>query len=203
MKDTYDIELVRRTCEGDMTAFHQIVDTYKKKVYYIAYNICGDHHEAEDISQEVFIKVFKSIKKFRKDAKFSSWLYQVSVNTSIDAIRKVKKKQDSMETAQIDTLHPETSATGARATNPETQAANDLMRQKVQQALPVLSKKERAAFVMRYFNGFKVSEIADMMEVSINSIKTMLLRAKKKLRKKLAPYHHEFGWNTTPEANHE
>lgn len=198
VNNTYQIELVKRTCEGDISAFHEIVELYKKKVYYIAYDICGDFHEAEDISQEVFIKVFKFIHKLRSDTKFSTWLHQVSVNTAIDALRKHKKKQVSMETAQMDSLPPDSAVTGTRVTGPESQTAQDMLRQRVQQALPGLSKKERTAFVMRYFNDFKPLEIAEIMGISINTIKTLLLRAKKKLRKKLAPYNQEFGWSTNP-----
>ena len=203
VNNTYQIELVKRTCEGDISAFHEIVELYKKKVYYIAYDICGDFHEAEDISQEVFIKVFKFINKFRSDAKFSTWIYQVSVNTSIDAIRKHKKKQIFMESAQMDTLPPDSTVTGTGLTGPEEQSARDMLRRRVQQALPGLSKKERAVFVMRYFNELKPLEIAEIMNISTNTIKTLLLRAKRKLRKELAPYNQEYGWTTNPEAAYE
>lgn len=182
VNNRYQIELVKRTCKGDTTAFYEIVELYKKKVYYIAYDICCDHHEAEDISQEVFIKVFKFIDKFRLDAKLSTWIYRISVNTSISAVRKHKKKQVFMETAQMETLPPESPVGG-----PEEQATLDLLQQQVRQALPGLSNKERTVFTMRYFNDFKLMEIAEIMDISINTIKTLLLRAKKKLRKKLAP----------------
>jgi RNA polymerase sigma-70 factor (ECF subfamily) len=203
VNNTYQIELVKRTSQGDISAFHEIVELYKKKVYYIAYNICGDFHEAEDISQEVFIKVFRFINKFRSDAKLSTWIYQVSVNTSIDAVRKRKKKQVFMETAQMDSLPPDSTVTGSNTAGPENLTARDLFRQRIHQALPGLSKKERAVFVMRYLNEFKLLEIAEIQGISINSIKTLLLRAKKKLRKKLAPYNQEYGWSTYPEVPNE
>jgi RNA polymerase sigma-70 factor, ECF subfamily len=201
--ETSQIELVKRIKGGDMLAFHEIVELYKKKVYYIAYNICNDHHEAEDISQEVFIKVFRYIDSFRSEAKFSTWIYQVAVNTSIDTLRKYKKRQFSMETAQMDSLPPETSATGSTVTCPQSHAARNLLRQRLLQALPELSKKERTIFVMRYFNEFKPLEIAEILNLSINSIKTMLLRAKKKLRKKLAPYNHPYDGKPYSEVPYE
>jgi RNA polymerase sigma-70 factor, ECF subfamily len=175
------IELVKRICEGDVSAFYEIVDLYKKKIYYIAYNICGDHHEAEDISQEVFIKVYKYINKFRFDAKLSTWIYQISVNTSIDAIRKKNKKQDLIEPTLMDTIQPNTSIRG-----PEEQTSQNHSLQQIRQAIPGLSKKEQTAFVMHYFNGFNMKEIAEIMALSINTIKTLLLRARRKLRFKLA-----------------
>ncbi len=195
LSNTYQIELVKRICDGDISAFHEIVEMYKKKVYYIAYDICGDFHEAEDISQEVFIKVFRFIDKFKLDAKFSTWIYRVAVNTAIDAVRKHKKKQISMETTQMDSLPAHSTETG-----PENhQAARDLL----QKALPALSQKERTVFTMRYFNEFKLVQIAEIMNISINTIKTLLLRAKKKLRKKLAPYNQDLAWTINPEVPYE
>ena len=201
--NTHQIELVKRTCNGDISAFHEIVELYKKKVYYIAYDICGDHHEAEDISQEVFIKVFKSINKFRLEAKLSSWIYQISVNTSIDAIRKHKKKQVLMETAQMDSLPPDSTASGNSFTGPESRAEGDLLQKRLKQALPGLSKKEQTVFVMRYFNDYKLLEIAEIMDISINTIKTLLLRAKKKLRRKLNPPDSDYVWRANPETPYE
>lgn len=201
--DTSQSELIKRIKEGDITSFHEIVELYKKKIYYIAYDICGDHHEAEDISQEVFIKVFRFINSFRADAKFSTWIYQITVNTAIDTLRRYKKKQISMETARMDSLPPDSSAIGACITDPESHTVRNRLRQRLMQALPGLSKKERTIFVMRYFNEFKPLEIANMLEISINSVKTMLLRAKKKLRKKLAPYNHPYDWDTNQEVPYE
>lgn len=186
----YQSELVKRTCEGDITAFHEIVDLHKKKVYYIAFNLIGDFHEAEDISQEVFIKVFRFIKKFRAEAKLSTWIYQIAVNTSLDAVRKLKDKQVLMETGQMESLPPAADS-GSEASGPENQAARELFRRRLQRALPGLSKKEQAVFALRYFNEFKLAEISEIMDISINTIKTLLMRAKKKLRKKLARYNPE------------
>ncbi len=78
--------LVDRISSGDSAAFQEFVERYKKKIYYIAYDITGDHNDAEDVSHEVFIKVFRSLKTFRRNAKISSWLYQISVNASIDLL---------------------------------------------------------------------------------------------------------------------
>ncbi|MCD4665006.1 MAG: sigma-70 family RNA polymerase sigma factor, partial [Bacteroidales bacterium] len=65
-----------------MFAFRELVERYKKKIYYLAYDLTGNHHDAEDMSQEVFIKAFRSLKNFRGDAKLSSWLYRITVNTA-------------------------------------------------------------------------------------------------------------------------
>ncbi len=199
----YQFELVKRTCKGDMSAFHEIVEIYKKKVYYISFNICGDHHEAEDISQEVFIKVFRFIKKFRFDAKLSSWIYQISVNTSLDIIRKRKNKQIYMETSEMESLPSDLSESNVNNNDPENLAIQDSIQQKILETLKDLSKKEHAAFILRYYNGFKYVEIAEILDISINSIKTLLLRAKRKLKKKLNPYKHEYIIGTQKEVSYE
>lgn len=194
--NTDDNESVRRFLNGDRTAFYEIVEKYKKKVYFIALDVTGDHHEAEDISQEVFIKMFRFIHKFRMDSKLSSWIYQITINTSIDAIRKNRKKNVLMENAQMESLPSDPAVPGA---SPESQAALDMLHQRIRTALPKLSKKEHSVFVMRYFNDFKSVEIAEILNISVNTIKTLLLRGKKKLRKELANYH----WDSNPEVSYE
>ncbi len=199
LKDIYEKEimntnkdekkLVDRICGGDMASFQELVERYKKKVYYLANDIVGDHHDAEDISQEVFIKVFRFIKKFRKDAKLSSWIYQITVNTSIDLKRKkTKKTHVYMEDSQMDSIQQSSSLTGSRINHPERRAEANMLQNQIEQLLHKVSPKERSVFVMRYYNEFKTTEIAETLNVSTNTIKSLLFRAKKKLRKELSIY---------------
>jgi RNA polymerase sigma-70 factor (ECF subfamily) len=186
---TDETKLVDRICQGDFEAFHELVETYKKKVYYLAFDMTGDHHDAEDISQEVFIKVFRHIKKFRKDAALKSWIYQITVNTCIDAQRKKSKKpQVLMESSEMDSLHQESAWTGNRHSDPERHAEANIIQHRVQQMLLKISPKERSAFVMRYYDELKTSEIALILDVSTNTIKSFLFRARKKLQKELSFY---------------
>jgi RNA polymerase sigma-70 factor (ECF subfamily) len=186
---TDETKLVDRICQGDFEAFHELVETYKKKVYYLAFDMTGDHHDAEDISQEVFIKVFRHIKKFRKDAALKSWIYQITVNTCIDVQRKKSKKpQVLMESSEMDSLHQESAWTGNRHSDPERHAEANIIQHRVQQMLLKISPKERSAFVMRYYDELKTSEIALILDVSTNTIKSFLFRARKKLQKELSFY---------------
>jgi RNA polymerase sigma-70 factor (ECF subfamily) len=182
-------KLVDRICGGDMASFQELVERYKKKVYYLANDIVGDHHDAEDISQEVFIKVFRFIKKFRKDAKLSSWIYQITVNTSIDLKRKkTKKTHVFMEDSQMDSIQQGSLLTGSRINHPEHHAEANMLQNQIEQLLHKVSPKERSVFVMRYYNEFKTTEIAETLNLSTNTIKSLLFRAKKKLRKELSIY---------------
>lgn len=181
--------LVDRISSGDSTAFQEFVDRYKKKIYYIAYDITGDHDDAEDVSQEVFIKVFRSLKTFRRNAKISSWLYQISVNASIDLLRKKslkpEKSMDDIERADIQENLPGSST---HAQNPERSAEDFIIQNHISEALQKVSPKERSVFVMRHYNELKIREIAEILKVSPGTVKALFYRATRKLRKELSFY---------------
>jgi len=181
--------LVDRISSGDSTAFQEFVELHKKKIYYIAYDITGDHDDAEDVSQEVFIKVFRSLKTFRRNAKITSWLYQISVNASIDLLRKKsskpEKSMDDLERADIQENFP---GSGTRAQNPERSAEDFLIQKHISQALQKVSPKERSVFVMRHYNELKIREIAEILSISPGTVKALFYRATRKLRKELSFY---------------
>jgi RNA polymerase sigma-70 factor (ECF subfamily) len=192
-----ETKLMDRVCSGDICAFQEIVERYKKKVYYIAYDIIGDHHEAEDISQEVFIKMYKAIHRFRKDAKMSSWIYQIAVNTAIDAIRRRKTKpRIQLEDIEKVGFYEPSLESVSPDTNPERRAVATLMQKHIDQALHKITPQERAVFVMRHYNEFKIGEIADVLEVSSGTVKSLLFRALKKMRRELSTLQGEHRWET-------
>lgn len=190
MKENEDCTaLAEKICQGDLLAFRELVEKFKKKIFYISYDFLKDHHEAEDISQEVFIKIFRSIEKFKKDAKMSTWIYQITVNTCIDALRKKKAKP----AIQIDEGKPveywaEDSILSAKIGSPESCAEASLLQIKIQQALHKISDKERAVFIMRHYNELTINEIADVMKISSGTVKSFLFRGLQKLRKELSIY---------------
>jgi len=181
--------LVDRISSGDSTAFQEFVERYKKKIYYIAYDITGDQDDAEDVSQEVFIKVFRSLKTFRRNAKISSWLYQISVNASIDLLRKKSSKpeklMDDIERADIQENLPGSST---NTQNPERSAEDLIIQKHISEALQKVSPKERSVFVMRHYNELKIREIAEILKVSPGTVKALFYRATRKLRKELSFY---------------
>ncbi|MCK4495146.1 MAG: RNA polymerase sigma factor [Candidatus Aminicenantes bacterium] len=181
--------IIDRICRGDTAAFQRLVERYKKKIYFLAYDILGDHHEAEDISQEVFIKVFRSLRNFRRDAKMSSWIYQITANTCIDALRKKKSKpQVNLEYFNHVSLQDNLAGGGTRVQNPELSAEASIMQHKIQNALHKVTPKERTVFVMRHYNDLKIKEIAETLQVSSGTVKSLLFRALKKLRKELSTH---------------
>jgi len=192
--------LADRVCQGDLSAFQGLVDQFKKKVYFLAYDIVGDHHEAEDVSQEVFIKIYRSLGSFRRDAKMSSWIYQIAVNSAIDLLRK-RKAKPSVNLEEFDHIELQDAPRGAAtaAVDPESSAEAALLQSRIEKALHSLTPRERVVFAMRHYNDFKINEIADVLEVSSGTVKSLLFRALQKLRRELALYRGGGSW----EVNHE
>jgi len=191
--------LVDRFTSGDTSAFQELVERHKKKVYYLAYDITGDHHEAEDVSQEVFVKVFRSLNTFRRDAKMSSWLYKITVNASIDSLRKKSSKPE----ASIDILERADVRDNPMGSSidldPERSAELLLLQKHISHALQKISPKERSVFVMRHYNDLKIREIAEILNISIGTVKALLFRAIKKLRKELSIHRGNPGLEVTHE----
>jgi RNA polymerase sigma-70 factor (ECF subfamily) len=192
--------LAERVCQGDLSAFQGLVDQFKKKVYFLAYDIVGDHHEAEDVSQEVFIKVYRSLGSFRRDAKMSSWIYQIAVNSAIDLLRK-RKAKPSVNLEEFDHIELQDAPRGAAtaAVDPESSAEAALLQGRIEEALHSLTPRERTVFAMRHYNDFQISEIADVLEVSSGTVKSLLFRALQKLRRELAFYRGGGSWENNDE----
>lgn len=185
--------LIDRLCSGDQTGFFELVGRYKKKVYHLAYDITGDHHEAEDISQEVFMKVYRALKTFRRDAKMSSWLHQIAVNTSIDTLRK-KSVRHAKATGELDHVSTDGNlvASGAHGFDPLQSTESAQIQNRISQALQKISPKERTVFVMCHYNGLKLNETAEILNVTLGTVKSLLFRAIRKLRKELWPFLNEY-----------
>ena len=182
-------QLVNKAQNGDREAFQDIVDQYKKMVYFLAWDIAGNHQDAEDITQDVFIKVFRHFHKYSADSKFSSWLYRIAVNASIDALRqRNRKKEDSVE--DFDSVGESTQPwINEKALNPESQTDHTNVQHQIEKALSQLAPREKTVFVMRHYNDFPLKEIAEILHLSSGSVKSYLFRAVQKIQKELAQYH--------------
>lgn len=190
---TDDKNLVREAKNGQRNAFRQLVEKHKEKVYYLALDLMGNRADAEDISQEVFIKAYRSLPRFRGDAQFSSWLYKITVNTCIDhrrkkwwQIRKVRKHMIMQETPILDSLP-------ADSPGPEQMTDRQLIQAQIQIALNTLSQRERDIFILRNDHDLPLNDIAESLNISIGTVKSTLFNAVRKLRKKLTPLRQELG----------
>ena len=185
--------LIQRVQEGDYAAFRQIMEKHQEKIYYLAYDMTGNQQDAEDLSQEVFIKAYHSLKKFRGEAKLSSWLYRIAVNTCIDKIRKKKEVPVLITDEQEDNDWYPTQYLVDNSADPEDIAESGIMQQNIHVALQKLSPREKSVFVLRHYNELQLKEISDILNLSIGTVKSLIFRAVKKLQNELAFYRQDFG----------
>ncbi len=168
--------------------FRDVVHTHQRDLYLWAFRLTGNHHDAEDLSQEVFIKVHAALDTFRGEAGMKTWIYRIAVNTYLNKRRKkavtFMKLQDDIE----QTMQAQAGGYGAENVFRDTDAAveSNAIKAFVDKALQHLSRKEHMAFVLRHYNDLSVKEVAEAMQVAEGTVKSLLFRAVQKLRKQLA-----------------
>lgn len=190
----YESRLVKQAIEGDRNAFREIVEDNKKKIFYFAYDLTGSQQDAEDLSQEVFIKAFRSMHSFKGEASISTWLYRITLNAFLD----LKRKKSFIMERNRDPLDEQLAAepvfnTNSSSRGPEAYAESRQMQMHIEQALEHLSPRERSVFVMRYYNGMSGKAVGELLRISEGTVKSLLSRAIKKLQKVLGFYRDSLG----------
>ena len=186
--------LVRKLQDGDTAAFRELVEGYKQQVYYLALDLSGNHHDAEDLSQDVFIKAFRGIARFRSGAKLSSWLHRITVNAYIDTKRKKSRKMVTLVDKEDENgFDPLENAVDESAVSPERKAASVKISEHVGAALKRLTDQERTVFVMRHYHDMPLKEISQTMGVAEGTVKSLLFRGIRKMREHLSFYREELG----------
>jgi len=188
MSDTNELSLIRRAQEGDRSAFDALVRLYDKNVLRLALQVVGSPEEARDLYQEAFLKVYRSIRHFRQEAKFSTWLYRVVMNVCLDYLRQQKTRKE-VPAPQPDEGEPEFMQTvpDERPTlNPERATHSKEINRRIQGALEVLNPRERMVFELKHYQGLKLRAIGVICNTSEQTVKNCLFRATQKLRTELA-----------------
>ncbi len=186
---TEEHELIAGLARGDRAAFRELVETHKKKVYFLALDMVGNPVDAEDVSQEVFLKVFRSFDTFNREAKLGSWLYRITYNTCIDHLRKRAAIPEPVEDEILEAgfrNHPQVSGPSA-STDPAVAAERAQLRERIERALECVSPQEKAVFLLRHHEDLALGDIAEALGLSVGSVKSYLFRAVRKLRKELLP----------------
>ena len=169
-----DSALVSRFLNGDNTAFDTLFCRYQDYVYNILYGIVGTSEEARDLTQDVFVQVYRSLPKFKNNSRFATWLYRITVNRGVDASRSSKKWRF------LPIFH-EPSFTMIPAdcdTEPEHEFERKLDRESVQQALQLCSLSHRETLVLRYYQNLSIEEIAETLNCTASAAKVRLHRAR-------------------------
>ena len=178
--------LIEGMTRGDPRAFRELVERYKKKVYYLALDMAGNPVDAEDISQEVFLKVYRSFSTFRKGAKLGSWLYRVTYNASIDHLRKRGAAPEPVEDGVLESRsQADSGLPGTVPSDPAAAAESSQLRDRIDRALEKVSPQEKAVFMLRHYDDLMLKDIAESLGLSIGSVKSYLFRAVRKLQKEL------------------
>ena len=180
-----DEKLVRNALGGDESAFSQLFDGYRQLVYSTAYRFLQNVEEAQDATQEIFIKIFRSLQNWDSGkSKFSTWIYQIAANHSIDSWRSRKRRAEFQLDENIERILREQamSAPGRSPFIEMDQKESIALLRKCIDSLPDLQKK---IFILRYFQDLKLIEIAEVENCNIGTVKTSLYRATKTVRKSL------------------
>ncbi|MFH0991795.1 MAG: sigma-70 family RNA polymerase sigma factor [bacterium] len=187
---TDDFQLVEAFKAGDEQAFEKLMRRYHRQVANIIYLTLGNRDEIEDLTQEVFIRVYKSLHRFERDSSVYSWIYRIAVNISIDEIRRRKIKRTlSLEFFTDGKLEEE-------KRSKETPTASDALfdeekKQVIRDALQQLSPIHRAILVLREYEDLSYEEIAESMHISVQAVKSRIFRAREEMRKLLQDYFEE------------
>ncbi len=181
-----DAAVVALARDGDSEAFRALVERHSRAVYRLAHRMTGTPQDAEDVVQETFLKVYKQLSRFESRANFSTWLHRIAVNCSIDLIRSRPHREAGHDAADLDQLGAEDHG-GPGQASPERLMLSTEVQDRVTSAMWSLSQMERAAFVLRHFEGQSIEEISRALGLKANAAKHSIFRAVKKMRVALEP----------------
>jgi len=176
-----DRELVTRAQREDKEAFEELIRRHQQRVFAVAARILRKREDIEDISQQVFVKAYFSIKRFDQRAAFSTWLYKITVNECWDLLRK-KKVRPLLYDADLSEEQSQqlTAAEGAQTTGPDI-LDRLAARQRVQQLLSGLDERDRMMLILKEVEGLSIEEIGETMDINANTVKVRLFRARRKI----------------------
>jgi RNA polymerase sigma-70 factor, ECF subfamily len=181
-RSSADTDLVARAAGGDASAFRALVEQHRTMVYRIAYQFAGNHHDAEDIAQEVFLKVYRALDRFRYDAQLTSWLYRIVMNACIDHRRRHAPAGWAPFTEDAEHRMANTPEDGP---GPEDRAYGAQLGDILQDEIARLPPGQRLVFMMRHHEGLKLAEIAAALGLAEGTVKRQLHSAVHRLRQAL------------------
>jgi len=174
-------DYLRNAQNGDQQAFAHIVQSYQRPVYNLCYRMLGNQQEAEDATQETFIRAYTNLDRFNPDRKFLNWVLTIASNHCIDRLRKRRINWSSLEDDPLveKVPMPET-------IDPYRSAERQEMAEQVQQWIDQLSPDYRTPIVLLYWYGYSYEEIAEVMDISVSAVKSRLHRARKQIAQMIA-----------------
>lgn len=184
--------IIERIKNGDQNAFCELVEKYKEKALHIAFSFCRNYEDAKDVSQEAFIKAFKTMGNFRGESRFYTWFYRILLNICKDHLRrKMKNKTISVNFKLNDASYEEESIFEVIASGlpgPNEQLLNKELSEELTKALDSLPEQQKKIFTLKNIHGLKINEIAEIVKCAEGTIKAHLFKATLNLQKRLAAY---------------
>lgn len=178
-----DIEIVEKVLKGDMDAFSQIIDKYEKMVYNLAYRIFNNTSDAEDMTQEIFIKIYKNIYKCEGKQSIKAWVYTIAYNTCIDEVRKRKGKNNISLDMEIEGEENSFSLNiPSNEYTPESALLEKEGLLEIEQAINSLNEVNKTLIFLRDIKGLSYNEISEIMQLNIGTVKSRLNRARNLLK---------------------
>ena len=186
MTSSDEEKLIQRAQGGDTEAFCQLAHTYGRRLHTLALHYCRDAHDAEDLSQEVWLKAFKALKTFRGESSFYTWLRRIAINTFLNhqrgpRLRLVHPSRDDND-AEIDPLELVEAYVGHSGFDIETSIDNKILVERIAAALQELTPQQRLIFLLKHSEGLTYAEVADTVGCSVGTVKKSLFRAIGKIR---------------------
>jgi len=176
MTSTSDAELIEEFRNGEIEAFNSLVSRYRERVYWVARRMMGNHEDADDIVQEAFVRVYENLKNFRSESGFYTWIYRITVNASLNALRKKRIREFIKFDEIAETLIPHEGSADEPVLKQEYETI-------LERAIETLPPKQKMVFVMKYYDEVPFEEMAKMLNRSVGGLKANYFHAMQKIQK--------------------
>jgi RNA polymerase sigma-70 factor (ECF subfamily) len=176
MTPATDAELIGEFRQGKTEAFNLLVSRHREKVYWVARRMMGSHEDADDIVQEVFVRVYENLKTFRAESGFYTWIYRITVNVSLNALRKKRLKDFVKFDDVAETLVPDEGFADEQVLKQEYETI-------LERAIASLPPKQKMVFIMKFYDEVPFEEMAKMLNKSVGGLKANYFHALQKIQK--------------------
>ncbi|NIV95698.1 sigma-70 family RNA polymerase sigma factor [candidate division KSB1 bacterium] len=182
-------ELITQAQHGNTDAFKRLFDQYKLNVYNFVLRMLGEPHDAEDVVQEVFVKMYRKLATLRESRYFSTWLFSIARNESVNFLNRQRKKtMDSIDDENADLADKLISQDSSDVNSPHGRFETSELDELLQSALNELPEINRSAFILGVIEGYSYKDVSKMLGCSINNVKSRVFRARAQLSQRLRPY---------------
>ncbi len=187
--DDFERALVIEAVSGDIQSFQKLIEIHQKKIFNLVYRMINNEEDAKDLTQDILVKAFKNIEKFRLDSSFSTWLYRIATNTCLDELRKRKKRFSEIPLTVEDEETDKTIKEYAIDRNgPDSIYLKKERQRLISDEIKKLSPDYKQMIILRDIQGLSYEEISEICEVNIGTIKSRINRGRNQLRERLMKY---------------